>query len=158
MTYEELERQYKPLLIKFAGWNIGMEHEDLLQELRIILLKAQRHYDPSKGKFMTYLYRSLLNRVLRLRERTTFSKTRIPYENLIPLEDVENVLAASDDGNLGVAEILGGIQRPEARTIALLILNGQMKDEDWIQWGLSPRQVQSGVKHLKRVLKEDYDG
>lgn len=153
MKYEELEQQFAPLLAKFAGWNIGMEREDLLQELRIILLKAQRRYDPNKGKFMTYLYRSLLNRVLRLRERTTFSKTRIPRENIIRLADVENTLTVSDD--LDAAEILGGIKRPEARVIALLILNGQTRDKDWAQWGLTSQQIQSGVSHLKKVLKED---
>ena len=66
--FEDLERQWAPLLRKFARWRIpGMEQSDIMQEMRIVLFNARRSYDDSKNaKFSTFLYTSCLNTALKL--------------------------------------------------------------------------------------------
>lgn len=66
--YELLETQYTPLMRKFARWPVfGMDSDDIMQELRITLLKCQRKYEVDKNlKFMTLFYGSCLNRMLDL--------------------------------------------------------------------------------------------
>ncbi|KKM73682.1 hypothetical protein LCGC14_1407930, partial [marine sediment metagenome] len=45
MSYPELETQWLGMLRRFT-WNIdGMDSEDVLQELRIVLMLAQKKYD-----------------------------------------------------------------------------------------------------------------
>ncbi len=89
--YQVLEEQWTPLLIKFAGWQVpGMDHEDIMQELRIILLRSQERYDAGKHtKFITFLYTALLNRMLKLlRDSGTGSEPRqkwIPPYQVFPM-------------------------------------------------------------------------
>ncbi len=82
--YAKLEAQWAPLLNKFAGWPIaGMSREDIMQELRIVLLNCQRLYDKNKNvKFMTLLYGSCLKIMLNLlRDSGSGSK---PYMKYVP--------------------------------------------------------------------------
>ena len=66
--YEALEAQWTPLLSRFASWSVpGMDHEDIMQELRIILLRSQERYDAGKHtKFITFFYTACLNKMLKL--------------------------------------------------------------------------------------------
>lgn len=66
--YVALEEQWAPLLRKFAGWAVpGMDHEDIMQELRIILLRSQERYNTGKHtKFITFFYTACLNKMLKL--------------------------------------------------------------------------------------------
>ncbi len=71
MTSDAIIEQWEPLVNKMA-WKIpvvGMDVEDVCQELRIVIHKAHEKYDPNRGaSFKTYLYRAMLNRLLKLRE------------------------------------------------------------------------------------------
>jgi len=88
VPFEQLEERWRPLLSKFASWNIGMPREDLYQELLLVLWKAQQGYSPDKkASFQTYLYTALFNKVGTLNHRLNDTKSRIPTSSLIPLCD-----------------------------------------------------------------------
>ena len=60
----ELVAQWEPKIQKMSSnsYVVGLDKEDLAQELRIALIKAARAYDDSKGAiFHTYLHTSLVN-------------------------------------------------------------------------------------------------
>ena len=56
--YGTLEAQWEPLMRKFAGWSVpNMDFEDIMQEMRIVLIKSQRRFNKSKNtKFITFFY------------------------------------------------------------------------------------------------------
>ena len=88
VPFERLEELWRPLLSKFAGWNIGLPREDLYQELLLVLWRAQTGYSPDKGaSFQTYLYTALLNKVGTLNHRLNGTKSRVPTSFLVPLCD-----------------------------------------------------------------------
>ena len=62
----ELVAQWEPKIQKMSSnsYVVGLDKEDLEQELRIALVKAARAYDDSKGAiFHTYLHTSLVNTI-----------------------------------------------------------------------------------------------
>ena len=61
---DDLIRQWEPKIQKMVSnsFVIGMDREDIAQELRISLLKAAKAYDDSRGViFHTYLHLSLIH-------------------------------------------------------------------------------------------------
>ena len=62
----ELVAQWEPKIQKMSSnsYVVGLDKEDLAQELRIALVNAARAYDDSKGAiFHTYLHTSLVNTI-----------------------------------------------------------------------------------------------
>ena len=62
----ELVAQWEPKIQKMSSnsYVVGLDKEDLAQELRIALVKAARAYDDSKGAIChTYLHTSLVNTI-----------------------------------------------------------------------------------------------
>ena len=80
----ELVAQWEPKIQKMSSnsYVVGLDKEDLAQELRIALVKAARAYDDSKGAiFHTYLHTSLVNTI-----RTLITKAqRKPIASSIDL-------------------------------------------------------------------------
>ena len=71
---DDLIRQWEPKIQKMVStaFVIGMDKEDIAQELRISLLKAAKAYDETRGvMFHTYLHTSLVNTI-----RTLISKAQ----------------------------------------------------------------------------------
>ena len=66
---------------------IGMEREDIAQELRISIIKAAQHFDDTKGtSFHTYLHTVMMNTI-----RTFISKAQ-KYDNI----NQENLFSGKD--------------------------------------------------------------
>ena len=71
---EELLEQWEPKIHRIlqTTFILGMDREDIAQELRIAIVKAARHFDGSKGvSFHTYLHTVMLNTI-----RTFISKAQ----------------------------------------------------------------------------------
>lgn len=161
IPYDELEERWTAMLHKFAKWNIpGMEYEDILQELRIVLFNAQKSFKPKgRAAFITFLYRACLNKVRKL-EHKTKAKKRIPPNVLIPI-------CRGDHSGGGFCEMCGGVPylrdntevldllgtaSPEAQIIALKALHGETSKEDWKAEGLTSGQIEQGIRELKELL------
>ncbi len=157
--FKELEEQWEGMLHKFAQWNTGMEREDLYQELRLLLFRAQQLFNPSAGAaFSTYLYNGCLNKVRKLEAQVKRVKSRVPPEALSPIcMDDECLgrcahvqLSLTDD--VEVLEIVAHASF-EARWIAALVMRGEGRRRDWAEFGMTPEQIKSGVKELKGLLR-----
>ena len=89
---DELIKQWEPKIQRMLSntYIIGMDREDLAQELRIAILKAAKSFDDSRGIiFHTYLHTTLLNTI-----RTLMSKVgRQPeIESLDEVQEDTNMI------------------------------------------------------------------
>lgn len=168
MSYEALEKQWGGMLRRFI-WNIpGMDREDVLQELRIVLMLAQQRYDPDRGcAFSTYLWRACVNKVGKLLYKTKEVKKRIPAWMIISLCEGDHSTSEStycpsclelpwylDD--VEVLDLMTG-ESQEVQMLAGLILRGESTRKSWEQRGLSSSQIKQGVTGLKDLLKGGRD-
>ena len=163
VPFEELEKQWGGMLRRFALWRIsGYEYDDLYQEMRLVLHKAQQSYDPTRGAaFITYLWRACLNKVGKLRHQTGAQK-RVPQDSLVPLclgdHAYDQVYCSacrelpSTINDTEVFDLLEGTSA-EARRIAELSLYGETTRSEWLRRGMTPQQIKRGVSELKELLQ-----
>jgi len=180
VEYAELEAQWIPLLNKFARWPIaGMSREDIMQEMRIILLKSRRRFDKSNNtKFITFFYTACLNKMLKLlRDNGMGAEPRqkwVPPYQTFPLCDGEH-----RGGECGSGWCTGyEFKQVEVETeglsdLDLLNLFGNMSDDaKWLiglitrepvlcnaqgknsRWGKSMATQAMGHKRFKRGMNE----
>ncbi len=167
--YEALERQWAPLLRRFASWRIpGMDYDDIMQEMRIVLLKARQGYDEGKHtKFITFLYTSCLNTALKLFYKA--GEGAHPRKSTVP-QSVVDPLCGGDHGDgeacpwcarqrdlyarddLNMIDLLSNAS-PEAKAIAGLIIGGNTSRRAWSDAGMTRRQITDGANELKALLK-----
>ena len=100
---DELIKQWEPKIQRMLSntYIIGMDREDLAQELRIAILKAAKSFDDSRGIiFHTYLHTTLLNTI-----RTLMSKVgRQP--------EIRSLDAVYENTNMADSKILEALQDP----------------------------------------------
>ena len=101
---DDLVIQWEPKIQKMVSnvYVVGMDRDDIAQELRIALLKTARAYDPNRGVlFHTYLHTSLVNTIRTLISRAQKQLKLVPQSLDIIYEDtglqsVEIVEALTD--------------------------------------------------------------
>tara|TARA_R110000824_G_scaffold161307_1_gene336559 strand:- start:358 stop:897 length:540 start_codon:yes stop_codon:yes gene_type:complete len=87
---------------------VGMEKDDIAQELRIAIIKAAKSFDSSRGViFHTYLHTTLVNTI-----RTLMSRVQKRPETRSLDAVYSNAYDSSANGNMLPAEILKALQDP----------------------------------------------
>ncbi len=154
MEYNELEKQWTPLINKFSiSYNFpGYDTEDVAQELRIVLHRVNQLYDPDKGtKFITYLYNAFNARVRKLNRDTQGRKKNIPKNIISYLHDRNNI-QLSEEPDYDDIDLFAGLSL-EASQISALVLDGKEKRKDWLASGMSKENIKTGLNELKQALK-----
>ena len=88
----DLIKQWEPKVQKMstASFVLGMETEDIAQELRIAVIKAARGFDSDQGvAFHTYLHTIMVNTL-----RTLISRAKKKY---IDMDSIEELLETTED-------------------------------------------------------------
>jgi len=105
---DNLLNQWEPKIQKMLAniWISGFEREDIAQELRIVIIKAARAFDETRGVlFHTYLHTSMVNTLRTLlakaHKQVDTKSLDFTYEetDLLPL-DIVKALADEDDFTL----------------------------------------------------------
>jgi len=100
---DELIKQWEPKIQRMLSntYIIGMDRDDIAQELRIAILKAAKSFDDSRGIiFHTYLHTTLLNTI-----RTLMSKVgRAP--------EIESLDEVHEDTNMIDSKLLDALKDP----------------------------------------------
>lgn len=89
---DELIQQWEPKVQKMSSVSfvLGMDNEDIAQELRIAVVKAARGFDVNQGVgFHTYLHTIMVNTL-----RTLISRAKKKY---IDVESIEEMLNVNED-------------------------------------------------------------
>lgn len=148
IPFETLEKQWTPLLHKFARWHIpGFTRDDLLQELRIVLLEAKQKYDADKGSFKTFLFRNCLNHMLNL-HKFNERKKRVGKEIYISSDYVIVIPAIKDEFEEADIRSTFTFLSPQAQILGNSILNGvSMKN-----CGLTRTQRKAALIELRETF------
>jgi len=150
--------QWEPKIQKLLAntFVVGMDRDDLAQELRIAIIKAANGFDEDRGViFHTYLHTAMVNTLRTLisrgqRQQIDLSlETTVTDEELIPasilkaLEDPVNTFEEIDFNDL-----LSGFKlTPTERSFITLRLEGLTMDE-------ISEDLQTSAYKLRSVLRE----
>ena len=96
----DLINQWEPKAQKISSTTfiIGMDRDDIAQELRIVLVKAARKFDEARGvSFHTYLHTAMVNTI-----RTLITKA----QKMLNLSSLEQELSFRDSENDNVGDAL----------------------------------------------------
>jgi len=145
------------------SFGVGMDKDDLAQELRIALVKAARAFDSSKGTiFHTYLHTSLVNTIRTLitkaQRRPIAKSIDLTYgtSNSVPREISSAMIEPSNymdevDANLWVSS--KGLTEPEKLFLELK-LEGLTMEEITEDLGESAYKVRQTLREKLHTLKE----
>ena len=87
---DDLVLQWEPKIQKMLSnvFVVGMDRDDIAQELRIVLLRTANAFDPERGVlFHTYLHTSLVNTIRTLISRAQRQLKLVPQSLDITYED-----------------------------------------------------------------------
>jgi len=138
---DDLIKQWEPKIVRMLSntFVIGMDWDDLAQELRIAIMKAAHGFDEDRGViFHTYLHTSMVNTLRTLiskaqRHQTPLSLDAAYYDNEQPLLDqlADSLSVGIDvDNDLELRELLDSLQLSvEERKYILLRIEGLTMEE-----------------------------
>lgn len=153
LSFEFLDKKYKPLMHKFdKKYTLkGYDTDDIIQELRITLFKAQQLYDPTRGaSFITYLYTAFDSRMKGIYRDTQGRKKDIPVKRISSLNlIVETPIVRNNE--LDNIDVLTGLGE-EARIISEQVLKGNTSNKSWLAAGLSQKEIRLGKKEIIEAI------
>ena len=168
--------QWEPKIQRMLSniYILGMDRDDIAQELRIAILKAAKSFDESRGViFHTYLHTTMVNTV-----RTLISKVQKRPESFKSLDVVyQNIYDSNLGDNMLPAEILKALQDPtdyeaivevndllennslsdNEKLFIQLRLDGLTMEEITEDLGESAYKVRQILREKFADLAEDYD-
>ena len=100
----------------------GMEREDLEQELRKVIIKTLKRFDPSRASYHTYLHRSLITTIFKLRAKAAKNSknsplVEIPYEEDYSQFELLEGNGLSSNEKLLAKQLLAGYSKHGAKAM-----------------------------------------
>ena len=153
----DLVAQWEPKIQKMSSSSfvIGMDREDIAQELRIALVKAARKFDETRGaSFHTYLHtamvntiRTLISQAQRHLDTSSLDKTFTDSE-MLPLEIVEALSDTTDfDSELFADDLIGAYNvTDKERQFVLLRIEGLTMGEITEDLGESSHKIRQSLR------------
>ena len=138
---DDLIKQWEPKIVRMLSntFVIGMDWDDLAQELRIAIMKAAHGFDEDRGViFHTYLHTSMVNTLRTLiskaqRHQQPVSLDAVYYDDEQPLLDqlADSLAVGIDvDNDLELRELLDSLDlTEEERKYILLRIEGLTMEE-----------------------------
>lgn len=155
-SFETLDTKYKPLMHSFDNrYKIpGYDTDDVIQELRLSLLRAQQLFNPSREvSFMTYLYTAFDFKMKLLYRTVQGRKKDIPVNRIQYIHEENTIEPFTIDSNLDTVELLAGLGK-EAKRLSEQILRGNADYKGWLAAGLSEEEIEHGTQELIIALTE----
>ena len=138
---DDLIKQWEPKIVRMLSntFVIGMDWDDLAQELRIAIMKAAHGFDEDRGViFHTYLHTSMVNTLRTLiskaqRHQQPVSLDALYYDDEQPLLDqlADSLTVGIDvDNDLELRELLDSLElTDDERQYILLRIEGLTMEE-----------------------------
>ena len=132
----------------------GYDTDDIIQELRLSLLRAQQLFNPDrKVSFMTYLYTAFDFKMKLLYRTVQGRKKDIPVNRISYIYEENIIEPHMIDKNLDTVELLAGLGK-EARKLSEQILRGNVNKKSWLAAGLSEEEIEHGTQELIIALTD----
>ncbi len=149
--------QWEPKVQKMASRAsiVGMEREDIAQELRLVICKAAKKYDPDRNaSFHTYLHTSMVNTIRTLITKAQARLKRQPIFVQIPDDGTNQSfeeLAAIEDSGFQTVAFIEELKQlnltPTEQKYIEAKLNKYNNKEIYFKLGcISPHKVRAQVK------------
>lgn len=161
LSFEILDKKYEAMMHKFnLKYKIpGYDTDDIIQELRITLMKAQQLYDErnkSSTSFSTYIYVAFNNTMMKIFRDTQGRKKNIPSKRISSIENMDGYILgiseyASNDIEVEQIDFLTGLGK-EATLLGEQILMGNTNRNSWLAAGLSRREIRKGKIEIGKAL------
>ena len=157
MDFEDVLSQFEPMIHAcLRKLHIYKNHDSFIQVGRIGLWKAWKGYDPEKGDFAPYAYRSIYGSLLDELKKVTVEEQVIPAED----QTLEFMLNKQDHQTLEWSqksmEALAKMNQQEQQLIHLLFMECYSLDEAAIHLGITKANVkkrrQRTLGKLKQIL------
>src|SRR5690625_3737141 len=150
MSFEEVYKQFKPMLIKLSSrWTRIREKDDLMQAASIALWKAYEKYDYEKYKteFITIAYKEVKMRLI------SFVRDTVPFEEkkntkIKEIKCLDEKITSSEDGDQTLADVLYSNDDTEKEATDRVLIR------DWYS-SLTERQKFVMTKHLQEYRSEE---
>ena len=155
---DDLIRQWEPKIVRMLSntFVIGMDWDDLAQELRIAIMKAAHGFDEDRGViFHTYLHTSMVNTLRTLiskaqRHQQPISLDAVYYDDEQPLLDqlADSLAVGIDvDNDLELRELLDSLDlTEEERKYILLRIEGLTMEEITEDLNSSAYKIKDSLK------------
>ncbi|MEK0326091.1 MAG: sigma factor [Nitrosopumilus sp.] len=156
LSFEMLDLKFKPLMHSFDNkYRIpGYDTDDIIQELRLSLLRAQQLFNPNREvSFMTYLYTAFDFKMKLLYRTVQGRKKDIPVNRISYIYEENTIEPHMIDKNLDTVELLAGLGK-EARKLSEQILRGNVNKKSWLAAGLSEEEIEHGTQELIIALTD----
>ena len=149
--------QWEPKVQKMASQAsiVGMEREDIAQELRLVICKAAKKYDPDRNaSFHTYLHTSMVNTIRTLITKAQARLKRQPVFVQIPNDGANQSfeeLAAVEDPGFGIIAFIEELKQINLTPIEQKYIEAKLnkynnKEIYFKLGGTSPHKVRAQVK------------
>jgi len=158
LPFEFLDKKYKPLMHKFDNRYVipGYDTDDIIQELRMSMVKAQKEYSPNRGaEFGTFLYNVFNNRMRGIYRDIQGRKKDIPIRKISSLDMIGHLIGATapvhEDIETSAIDIQTGLGK-EATTLSNEILKGNTSNRSWLAAGLTQREILLGKQEIYSAI------
>lgn len=145
---QDLITQWTPKIYKMLQRYpvYGHEYEDLVQELKMVILRCDKKFDAGRGaSFHTYLHRALLNKILQLRNRQhKIIPIYTPAETEDNTENKDTLLNQIKDTKIPDEELLillTGVAMNTGETLLLDLLLCGLNIKDVKKIALNPEEI-----------------
>ena len=155
---DDLIRQWEPKITRLLAntFVVGMDRDDIAQELRISIIKAAKGFDEDRGViFHTYLHTAMVNTLRTLISRGQRQQIDLSLETTVTDEEIipESILKALEDPvntfeEIEFEELLDGFDLTSVeRKFISLRLEGLTMDE-------ISEDLQTSSYKLRSILRE----
>ena len=164
---DDLIKQWEPKIVRMLSntFVIGMDWDDLAQELRIAIMKAAHGFDEDRGViFHTYLHTSMVNTLRTLiskaqRHQQPVSLDAVYYDDEQPLLDqlADSLTVGIDvDNDLELRELLDSLElTDDERQYILLRIEGLTMEEITEDLKSSAYKIKDNLKIRLEYLLND---
>lgn len=151
-SFEALEKKWTPLMHKFAhkwcAFNNGLEYEDVMQELRLVLYNVMQKYEDGKGaSFTTYLWRAFRYKVGNLAWGNTMVKHRVPPAAMVSIDLPGNEVEDNRNETTLMDSFTGLSER--ATLVGLYFAAGETKQTLMRDYSFTKEDVEKAKQELR---------
>jgi RNA polymerase sigma-70 factor, ECF subfamily len=154
-SFDEIVIRHGPFALRVALRLIPdpVVAEDVVQEAMVRAWSQARHFDPSRGRFTTWLYRIVVNGCIDCRRRTQLSPMPDNFDTVDPAVSADEMME-TNERQMALAKALKELPVRQRAAIALVYDEGMSGAEAARVLGLSAKAVERLLARARTYLRD----